>query len=121
QGGALERFRVPTAAERNGDFSNTIDEKGVLLNFIKDPNISGTCSATVSTACFPGAQIPTNRFFSLGRAILNQYPLTNISGAGLAYNYETVHPTEKALSWEPAYRVDYQPSSNLRMTYKYSG
>ena len=83
------------------------------------------CTAANTAGCFQDGgvlgKIPANRFYSLGQAILNQYPLPNISGAGLAYNYETAQPTEKALAWQPAVRVDYQPSTNLRMTYKYSG
>jgi hypothetical protein len=129
QGGALNRFRVPTDAERNGDFSNTVDETGKLFNWIRDPNMpAGTCVATPTgdhSGCFADGgvlgKIPANRFYKFGQAILNQYPHSNINGAGLAYNYETVQPTEKALAWEPAIRVDYQPSANLRMTYKYLG
>ena len=32
------RFRVPTALERAGDFSQTLDNNGALFNFIKDPS-----------------------------------------------------------------------------------
>jgi len=129
QGGGLNDFRVPTALERNGDFSQTLDNNGNLYNLIKDPQLTAACNAS-STGAAPGGcfadggvlgKIPANRFYSLGQAILNQYPMPNISGAGLGYNYETTQAVEKALAWQPAVRVDYQPSTNLRMTYKYSG
>ena len=59
------RFRVPTALERAGDFSQTLDNNGALFNFIKDPNLAGACSATDQTACFADGgvlgKIPANR------------------------------------------------------------
>lgn len=125
QGGAVNRFRVPTLLERAGDFSQTLDNNGVLYKLIKDPQATTACSTSVTTGCFQDGgtigKIPTDRFYSLGQAILNQYPTPNISGAGLGYNYETTQPNEKALAWQPAVRLDYQPTTNLRITYKYSG
>src|SRR5262247_2807922 len=51
-------IRVPTAAERGGDFSQSVDGSGSKL-FIKDPLLSGTCSAASQAACFPNNIIPT--------------------------------------------------------------
>ena len=39
-GGNVQRYRVPTALERQGDFSRTTDNLGNLYNFIKDPRIT---------------------------------------------------------------------------------
>src|SRR4029077_16701548 len=41
---------VPTAAERSGDFSQSLI--GGKPVFLKDPLLAGTCSLTVKTACF---------------------------------------------------------------------
>ena len=36
------------------------------------------------------------------------------------YNYEITRPEESVLSWQPAARVDYQPTQKLRASVKYS-
>ena len=51
-GGSVNRYRVPTLLERAGDFSQSLDNLGALYPYIKDPLISGTCSAANTTACF---------------------------------------------------------------------
>ena len=77
---------MPTAAERAGDFSNTLDNLGARYNFIKDPNLAGGCSATDTSGCFADGgvigKIPANRLYQTGLNILNQYPLPNVSVAG---------------------------------------
>ena len=54
--------------------------------------------------------------------LLKLYPLPNITQApGTSYNLEFLSPTFKTLSQQPAFRVDYQLSSALRFTAKYTG
>ena len=54
--------------------------------------------------------------------ILKLYPLPNMTQApGTSYNLEFLSPTFKTLSQQPAFRVDYQLSSALRFTAKYTG
>jgi hypothetical protein len=124
-GNDVQRFRLPTALERAGDFSQSVDQNGAPYNFIKDPAINGTCSSSDTTACFQDGgvlgRIPADRLYQTGLNILKQYPLPNINGAGLGYNYEITRPNESILSWQPALRVDYQPMPKLRATFKYSG
>ncbi len=124
-GNDVRRHRMPTALERAGDFSQTYDNNGALFPYIRDPNLSGTCSATNQAACFSDGgvlgRIPASRLYQTGVNLLNLYPLPNIDGTGLAYNYEITRPTEKALAMQPAIRVDYQPLQSLRATVKYSG
>jgi hypothetical protein len=126
------RFRVPTALERAGDFSQTLDQNGALFNFIKDPQLTGACSATDQTACFRDGgvlgRIPSSRLYNTGVAILSRYPLPNRTQTpGSNYNYElggtgaAPLPSVKNLVQQPALRVDYQLSSKLRVTAKYSG
>jgi hypothetical protein len=126
------RYRVPTALERAGDFSQTLDQNGALFNFIKDPSLSGVCSAASQAACFADGgvlgKIPANRLYPLGQAILNRYPLPNRTQTpGSNYNYELGGtggeplPSVKQLTQQPALRLDYQLSSKLRVTGKYSG
>ena len=124
-GNDVQRFRVPTALERQGDFSQTTDQNGAPYNFIRDPNLTGACTAADQTACFRAdgvlGRIPTNRLYQTGLNILKLYPMPNYSEAGVGYNYQITRPSEKALSTQPAMRVDYQPMQKLRATFKYSG
>jgi len=120
------RMRVPTALERAGDFSQTRDNTGALFNLIKDPTSSAACNATSSAGCFQAGgvlgRIPSDRLYNTGIALLNRYPLPNVTQApGTNYNYEIPAPTTDNLTQQPALRVDYQWSSKLRFTGKYSG
>jgi hypothetical protein len=87
--GTLNLRRMPTALERAGDFSQTVDTAGKLI-FIRDPLQQGaTCSVGAGgPGCFPGNIIPPDRIDSTGRAFLNLFPLPNTidpSGANYAY------------------------------------
>ena len=122
-GGNINRFRVPTLLERQGDFSLTTDNNGAAFPFIKDPLINGTCNATTQTACFRDGgvlgRIPQSRLYPLGLNVLKQWPEPNVSG--LNYNLETVAPEDKRLTHQPTLRIDWQQSSRLRLTTKYAG
>ena len=122
-GGNINRFRVPTLLERQGDFSQTTDNNGNPFPFIKDPLIAGTCNATNQTACFRDGgvlgRIPQNRLYQLGLNILRQWPQPNVDG--LNYNLETVAPEDNRLTHQPTVRIDWQQSSKLRLTTKYAG
>jgi len=124
-GGDTVRFRFPTALERAGDFSQTLDNTGNLYPYIKDPSLSGACSAANQSACFRDGgvlgRIPANRLYDTGLNILKMYPMPNATVAGQPYNFEIVRPAEKLIANQPAVRLDYQPSQRLRGTFKYSG
>ena len=125
-GNNVLRYRFPTALERTGDFSQTTDNNGNPYPFIKDPRINGTCSATNQTACFAHngvlGRIPPEMLYQPGVNILKLYPLPNIENvpARQNYNYEITRPIESILSWQPALRVDYQITRDLRANAKYS-
>ena len=87
--GGLNQRRMPTALERAGDFSQTLDSSGKLI-FIRDPQLAGTCSGTSGgAACFPDNVIPANRINSTAQALLKLFPLPNASDptGGNQYNY----------------------------------
>ncbi|MEO7274194.1 MAG: carboxypeptidase regulatory-like domain-containing protein, partial [Vicinamibacterales bacterium] len=125
-GNNVVRFRVPSALERTGDFSQSTDNNGNPFPYIKDPLLSGTCSATSTAACFADGgvlgRIPANRLYQTGQNILNLYPLPNIANvpAGQNYNFELTRPEQSLTSWQPVVRVDYQPFTSLRGTFKYA-
>jgi len=122
-GGAPTHFRVPTAAERAGDFSNSVDNVGNPANLIRDAQTGLPCSSSNTSGCFQDGgilgKIPANRLYSLGLNILNLWPLPNTSGLG--YNYEVTPPVDHRASWQPTLRMDYQMSSKLRVSAKYAG
>ena len=70
---------VPTLLERRGDFSQSFDATGKLI-LVKDPLLSGTCTATNAAACFKGNLIPPSRFNPISAKLLDYYPLPNAVG-----------------------------------------
>jgi len=131
-GNNVVRFRMPTALERAGDFSQSTDNNGAPYFAIKDPRLSGTCSNTNTAACFadggvPG-RIPQNMLYQTGLNILKMYPMPNCPGPTCPdwistsnFNYELTRPNESVLSNQPALRLDYQPGQKFRISFKYSG
>jgi len=120
------RLKVPTALERAGDFSQSVDNNGALFNLIKDPLSANACSTSDHSGCFQDGgvlgRIPANRLYQPGLAVLSRYPLPNVAqGSGTNYNYDLQPPTVDDLVQQPAIRLDYQMSSKLRVTGKYSG
>jgi len=75
----INRNIVPTALERMGDFSQSVDKNGAAITCIKDP---------ISRACFAGNKIPQNSLYAPGLAALNAYPLPNAPG-NVGYNFQS--------------------------------
>jgi hypothetical protein len=75
--GTLIQRMVPTALERQGDFSQSFDTNGALI-VIKDPTTGQP---------FPGNKIPANRIDANGQALLNLFPLPNATSPQRQYNY----------------------------------
>ncbi len=127
-GNNVIRHRMPTELERRGDFSQSTDNNGNPYPYVKDPRLSGTCSASSQVACFADGgvlgRIPADMLYQPGLNILKMYPLPNIAPENMQaqqnYNYEITRPDESILSWQPAVRVDYTISTNLRANAKYS-
>lgn len=125
-GGDVVRFRVPTALERVGDFSQTRDNNGNPLPYIRDSTTGLPCSATATQGCFQDGgvlgRIPQNRLYAAGLAILNRWPLPNHEQQpGEAYNLEITRPIFHTSTNQPVMRVDYQLSPRFRLTGKYAG
>jgi hypothetical protein len=80
---------VPTSAELLGDFSLRLagpDGKPGTADdgFIRDPQRTGTCSATNRAACFPGNKIPTDRITTDGHALAAVF--SAMDGLAVAFN-----------------------------------
>jgi hypothetical protein len=106
--GPLRSYRMPTAAERNGDFSQTRDLSGALIA-IRDPQTG---------ANFPGNIVPANRINPNGRALLNLMPLPDIQG-NVNFNYQRQETAENP-KLNNILRIDWRPSSkdSLYATFK---
>ena len=113
-GGAPIRLRVPTAEERQGIFTNSLNNNGAPIPQLLDP---------VTRQPFPNNVIPAGSFYALGQAILNRYPMPNVPQAtGTNYNYQVnPPPSVENLTQQPAVKLDYQTSPKLRFSGKYSG
>src|SRR5688572_27156669 len=107
------RLRVPTALERAGDFSQSLDNNGAPIPQLLDP---------ITRQPFPGNRIPSDRLYSTGIAILNRYPLPNVQQAPATnFNYEAAPGKVENLIQQPVVRLDYQLSPELRVNWKYAG
>ena len=111
--GNLNQRRVPTALERQGDFSQTFDNQNRLI-FIRDPLLTGNCAATSGgPACFPNNVIPADRIDPNARALLNLFPLPNATDPTGTNQYNYVFQTEQ--DWprnDQVLRVDWNISPN---------
>jgi len=125
-GGNINRFRVPTPLERQGDFSQSRDNLGQLFPFIRDASTGLPCGPTDTRGCFQDGgvvgRIPANRLYATGLSLLNRWNLPNrTQGPGENYNLEITAPVIDTTSNQSVMRVDYQLSPNLRAMGKYAG
>jgi hypothetical protein len=89
--------RVPTALERLGDFSQSVDSGGNPWPYIRDYTTGLACGPGTTGGCFQDGgvlgRIPANRLYQPGLNALNIYPTGNASlGSGI--NYVSQAPTK---------------------------
>ncbi len=68
--------RVPTEAERKGDFSKTLNRLGGPFA-VYDPATTVVEGTRATRQPFPGAVVPASRISPIGAAVLSKYPLPN--------------------------------------------
>ncbi len=114
------RVTVPTALERAGDFSKSVDSSGNPFPYIRDYTTNLPCNASDTRGCFQDGgvlgKIPQNRLYQTGLNILKLYPMPNTSGVG--FNYITEEPTS-APQRQDLIRMDWNISNNWRANGKY--
>jgi hypothetical protein len=103
---AAQYITVPTAAERAGDFSHTLN--GGKTVTVKDPTTG---------AALPGQTIPANRILSSTENYLNLLPLPNffntaVSGGNYNYTYQESLNVPKRIETG---RIDYNLSAKTQM------
>ena len=110
---------VPTALERQGDFSQSVDSSGNPFPYIRDYTLTGVdCSASDTRGCFQDGgvlgKIPANRLSSLGLNILKMYPQpTGSYGGGQNFSSQV---SDEAPRREDLIRLDYQASNAWHVT-----
>jgi len=113
--------RVPTALERAGDFSQSVDNNGNPWPYIKDYATGLPCGPGATSGCFADGgvlgRIPQSRLYAPGIAALNVYPAPNFTG-GSGINYTSQAPTDQPRR-EEMLRLDFQATDNWRFTGRY--
>jgi hypothetical protein len=107
----VKEVTVPTAREREGDFSQSYNTGGVPGSFkVNDP--------LNNKAQFPGNLIPASRLTTLGKAVLNLFPLPNFVDPNAAtraqWNYYANMSEPYPRRTETA-RVDFSPRDNWQL------
>ncbi len=109
---ATNDFTVPSALERQGDFSQSY-KNATSLYTVKDPTTG---------AAFPGNKIPATRFDPNSSKLLTIFPLPNYSMAqsNYAYNLVVGSSDQQPVKTETL-RMDYNATEKARMSFKASG
>ena len=120
--GPLRNWTMPTAAELQGDFSQTLNSAGQKV-FIRDPQSGLACNPTTGgPGCFPDNIIPANRINQNGLALLKMLPTATNFDRGFTqgqYNHSTQENADNP-KMNNILRVDWRPSTNdsLYFTFK---
>jgi hypothetical protein len=81
--GSTQVLSVPTALQRAGDFSQTFDTAGRLIQ-IYDPLTTQTVDGRTVRQAFPGNRIPANRIDPVAAQLLSFWPTANKPAVNLA-------------------------------------
>ena len=99
---AAKNVTVPTALERTGNFSQSVDNNGKPLT-IRDPNTQLPVSGNI---------IPPSSIYGPGQKLAQLLPLPNVSGVGYNYTSQVSAQTPRR---EDLLRLDYNVTQNLRV------
>ena len=110
-------FSVPTAAQRNGDFSALLSQ-GII---IYDPATAFTNAAgRVERLPFPGNVIPSNRLSPIAQNYLKYYPAPNQAGDAQGRNNYLSDQIRSDDFYAFTVRGDHQFSQNQRLFVRYN-
>jgi hypothetical protein len=110
--------RVPTALERQGNFSQSVDNNGNPWPYIRDFTTGLPCGPANTAGCFRHngvlGLIPPDRIYQPGLAALQIYPQSNFAG-GSGINYRSQSPNTNPRR-EDLLRLDMQATDKWRIT-----
>ena len=101
---------VPTAAERNGDFS-------AIPQALYNPFSTTQTASGFTRTMFPGNQIPASLMSTVGKNLVSYYPQP--TNSGLANNFVTFAPAPTQ-SNEWSLRLDHNFTDNVQMFARWS-
>jgi hypothetical protein len=115
QPNGLKNFRVPTQAERNGDFTqsySSISKSGVpTLVKLTDPK---TCGAAQNLACLSAPNMVSQTFIDPNmQKLMNIFPLPNMAPNSRGDNFQIQDPNDRPVTQE-ILRLDWNVSSKLK-------
>ncbi len=115
----VRNVKMPTALERQGDFSQSVDGNRNLFNLIRDASTGLPCSSSDKRGCFQDGgvlgKIPQNRLWEPGVNLLKIYPLPNAdSPANKGFNFQS-QISDNYPRREDFIRIDYNLSSKWRL------
>jgi hypothetical protein len=112
---------VPTALQRQGDFSQTFNNDGTLQTIYDPYSTQPDGNGGFLRTAFAGNKIPPSRFDTVGPKVLALYPLPNQPGSGLtqANNW---FGTGKSITTTDRYdvRADWARSDRHTMYFRWS-
>jgi hypothetical protein len=109
----VSTFTVPTALERNGDFSKSL-KNATSLYTVKDPSTG---------VAFPGNIVPASRIVAASAKLLGVFPMPNVTDTSItkyAYNFQ-IASTEDTPVKQEILKVDYNVSDKAKMWIRASG
>jgi hypothetical protein len=107
---AARLSRVPTLAERGGDYSQSVNLNGAPLALF-DRLASGSCTTTNRAACFPNNVIPVSRFDAIGQKLVTTFPLPNRDVGVTGFNFFAVAADQD--TWDsPLFKIDHKLGQN---------
>ncbi|HEY1951124.1 MAG TPA: TonB-dependent receptor [Bryobacteraceae bacterium] len=111
---------VPTALEKTGDFSKSLNVNGGLQT-VYDPFSTVVNGSTVTRTAFPGNVIPASRFDPSAAALMNNFWAPNSPGSNLTGENNYLGSTPNLTTYyDLTDRVDYAISDKWRLFGRFS-
>jgi hypothetical protein len=111
------QFTVPTAAQRNGDFSALLSQGIVIYDPLTAVRLA---NGRVQRTPFAGNIIPSTRISPIARAILGYYPMPNQDGDAQGRNNYISTNARGDDFYTMNYRVDHNLTDKQRFFVRYS-
>jgi hypothetical protein len=116
--GETARFTLPTAEQRNGDFSQTLNQAGALVT-IYDPTTTRPDPARAGQSIrtpFAGNIVPASRIEPIARKLISYYPQPNAAGDPFTgFNNYATNASRRIDQNQVSGRIDHSFTDSYRM------